>query len=116
MRQWRATDKNMFGSHDIKTPCMDFVFNSYFQIVLRRWGLETAGSCPDVRGVPPRGRRINATSDNFLYQSFGPLPLKNFAYDLSLHAPQAHVVQYADDTPIFASDKKTPYHSSLLTR
>ena len=37
-----------------------------------------------------------------------------FANDQSQFAPDAHVVQYADDTQILVSGKKIPYPSSLL--
>ena len=36
----------------------------------------------------------------------GPLLFTIFANDLSLHAPDAHVIQYADDTQILISDLK----------
>ena len=37
----------------------------------------------------------------------GPLLFTIFANDLSLHAPDAHVIQYADDTQILMSDVKS---------
>ena len=42
----------------------------------------------------------------FQGSSLGPLLFTIFANDLSLHAPDAHVTQYADDTQILVSDLK----------
>ena len=36
----------------------------------------------------------------------GPLLFTIYANDLSLHAPDVHVTQYADDTQILLSDAK----------
>ena len=42
----------------------------------------------------------------FQGSTLGPLLFTIFANDLSLHAPEAHVIQYADDTQILISDIK----------
>ena len=42
----------------------------------------------------------------FQGSSLGPLLFTIFANDLSLHAPDAHVTQYADDTQVLLSDVK----------
>ena len=42
----------------------------------------------------------------FQGSSLGPLLFSIFANDLSLHAPDAHVTQYADDTQVLISDVK----------
>ena len=44
----------------------------------------------------------------------GPLLFTIFANDLSLHAPNAHVTQYADDTQILISDAKQNLPSLIL--
>ena len=51
----------------------------------------------------------------FQGSSLGPLLFTIFANDLSLHAPDAHVTQYADDTQILMSDVKRNL-SSLIQR
>ena len=42
----------------------------------------------------------------FQGSALGPLLFTIFANDLSLHAPDAHVTQYADDTQVLISDVK----------
>ena len=50
----------------------------------------------------------------FQGSSLGPLLFTIFANDLSLHAPDAHVTQYADDTQILISDVKRNLPSLIL--
>ena len=51
----------------------------------------------------------------FQGSALGPLLFTIFSNDLSLHAPDAHVTQYADDTQILISDVK-PNLPSLILR
>ena len=51
----------------------------------------------------------------FQGSSFGPLLFLIFAKDLSLFAPDAHVVQYADDTKILISGKKDSLPELIAT-
>ena len=50
----------------------------------------------------------------FQGSSSGPLLFTIFANDLSLHAPDTHVTQYADDTQVFISDVKRNLPSLIL--
>ena len=50
----------------------------------------------------------------FQGSSLGPLLFTIFANDLSLHAPDAHVTQYADDTQVLISDIKRNLPSLIL--
>ena len=50
----------------------------------------------------------------FQGSSLGPLLFTIFANDLSLHAPDAHVTQYADDTQVLISDVKRNLPSLTL--
>ena len=50
----------------------------------------------------------------FQGSALGPLLFTIFANDLSLHAPDAHVTQYADDTQILISDVKRNLPSLIL--
>ena len=54
---------------------------------------EVSGPLPNTMGV-------------FQGSALGPLLFTIFANDLSLHAPEVHVIQYADDTQILISDIK----------
>ena len=51
-------------------------------------------------------RPLPNTMGVFQGSSLGPLLFTIFANDLSLHAPDAHVTQYADDTQVLLSDIK----------
>ena len=62
------------------------------------------------------GRDRNCNSIGvFQGSSLGPLLFQIFANDLSLHAPQAHVVQYADDTQLLVSGKKESLPELIAT-
>ena len=51
----------------------------------------------------------------FQGSSLGPLLFQIFANDLALYAPQAHVVQYADDTQVLVSGKKDSLPQLIAT-
>ena len=50
----------------------------------------------------------------FQGSALGPLLFTIFANDLSLHAPDAHVTQYADDTQVLISDVKRNLPNLIL--
>ena len=54
------------------------------------------------------------TTGVFQGSALGPLLFIIFANDLSLHVPDAHVTQYADDTQILISDHKRNLSSLIL--
>ena len=60
----------------------------------------------DGRGNLHLSRSLPNSIGVFQGSSLGPLLFQLFANDMSLHAPLAHVVQYADDTQILISGKK----------
>ena len=71
-----------------------------------------SGHSQSVSISSPSGRRVVSkplpnTMGVFQGSVLGPLLFTIFANDLSLHAPDAHVIQYADDTQILISDVKS---------
>ena len=70
-----------------------------------------SGHTQSVSIATPSGDRVVSaplpnTMGVFQGSSLGPLLFTIFSNDLSLHAPDAHVTQYADDTQILISDYK----------
>ena len=63
-------------------------------------------STADGRGNQHLSRSLPNPIGVFQGSSLGPLLFQIFANDISLFAPEAHVVQYADDTQILVSGKK----------
>ena len=57
---------------------------------------------------------LPSTMGVFQGSSLGPLLFTIFANDLSLHAPDTHVTQYADDTQVLISDVKRNLPSLIL--
>ena len=89
--------------------------------ILPREGLYLHGHTQTVCAVDGRGNRhlsrpLSNPMGVFQGSSLGPLLFLIFANDLPMFAPDAHVVQYADDTQILVSGKKVPSLSSLLLR
>ena len=50
----------------------------------------------------------------FQGSALGPLLFTVFANDLSLHAPEACIVQYADDTQVLVSGRKSDLGSTVI--
>ena len=69
----------------------------------------------DERGNRHLSRSLPNPIGVFQGSSLGPLLFQIFANDLALYAPQAHVVQYADDTQVLVSGKKDSLPQLIAT-
>ena len=69
----------------------------------------------DGRGNHHLSRPLPNPIGVFQGSSLGPLLFQIFSNDLSLFAPQAHVVQYADDTQVLVSGKKNSLPQLIAT-
>ena len=69
----------------------------------------------DGRGNLHLSRSLPNSIGVFQGSSLGPLLFQLFANDMSLHAPLAHVVQYADDTQLLVSGKKESLPQLIAT-
>ena len=69
----------------------------------------------DGRGNRHLSRSLPNPIGVFQGSSLGPLLFQIFANDLALYAPQAHVVQYADDTQVLVSGKKDSLPQLIAT-
>ena len=100
------------------SKCFDVIPHSLLLSKLQLYGIEPAwfssyltGHTQSVCISSSSGDRavskpLPNTMGVFQGSSLGPLLFTIFASDLSLHAPDAHVTQYADDTQILMSDIK----------
>ena len=69
----------------------------------------------DGRGNRHLSRPLPNPIGVFQGSSLGPLLFQIFSNNLSLFAPQAHVVQYADDTQVLVSGKKNSLPQLIAT-
>ena len=100
------------------SKCFDVIPHSQLLDKLQLYNIDPAwfsaylsGHSQSVSISTPSGNRavsrpLPNTMVVFQGSALGPLLFTIFANDLSLHAPDAHVIQYADDTQILISDVK----------
>ena len=100
------------------SKCFDVIPHSLLLSKLQLYGIDPAwfssyltGHTQSVCISSSSGDRVVSeplpnTMGVFQGSALGPLLFTIFANDLSLHAPDAHVTQYADDTQILVSDVK----------
>ena len=108
------------------SKCFDVIPHSLLLSKLQLYGIDPAwfssylfGHTQSVSIPSPSGDRVVSiplpnTMGVFQGSALGPLLFTIFANDLSLHAPDAHVTQYADDTQILISDVKRNLPSLVL--
>ena len=100
------------------SKCFDVIPHSQLLSKLQLYNIDTAwfssylfGHTQSVSISSPSGDRVISnplpnTMGVFQGSALGPLLFTIFSNDLSLHAPDANVTQYADDTQILISDVK----------
>ena len=100
------------------SKCFDVIDHSKLLSKLQTYSIDPtwfsaylSGHTQSVRAADGRGhyhlsRPLPIPIGIFQGSSLGPLLFQIFANDLSLYTPEAHVVQYADDTQILISGKK----------
>ena len=108
------------------SKCFDVISHSLLLSKLQLYGIDPAcfssyltghiqsvcisSSSGDRAVSKPLPNSMGVFQGSFL----GPLLFTIFANDLSLHAPDAHVTQYADDTQVLISDVKRNLPSLIL--
>ena len=100
------------------SKCFDVIPHPLLLTKLQQYSIDPtwfsaylSGHTQSVSIATPSGDRVVSaplpnTMGVFQGSSLGPLLFTIFSNDLSLHAPDAHVTQYADDTQILISDSK----------
>ena len=108
------------------SKCFDVIPHSQLLSKLSLYGIDPAwfssyltGHTQSVSISSSFGDRVISkplpnTMGVFQGSALGPLLFTIFANDLSLHAPDAHVTQYADDTQVLISDVKRNLPSLIL--
>ena len=108
------------------SKCFDVIPHSQLLSKLQLYGIDPAwfssyltGHTQSVCISSSSGDRViskplSNTMGVFQGSALGPLLFTIFANDLSLHAPDAHVTQYADDTQVLISDVKRNLPSLIL--
>ena len=107
------------------SKCFDVIDHSKLLVKLQLLGIDAGwfrsylgGHTQSVCITNSMGRRVTSKSlpnDVGVFQgsALGPLLFTVFANDLSLHAPDAYIAQYADDTQVLVSGPKSALASTV---
>ena len=107
------------------SKCFDVISHSKLLDKLQLLGVDAGwfrsyleGHTQSVCTTNSRGRRVlsKPLPNNvgvFQGSALGPLLFTVFANDLSLHAPDARIIQYADDTQVLVSGRKSELDSTV---